>query len=260
MLIVIAVTVFCATVLGSISGIGGGVIIKPVMDAVTSLSASTISFLSGTTVLVMTVASLLRSRKGDVRIDRRGTYLALGGAFGGLLGKMLFSYVSAAAPSSAFVSFVQNIFMVLLTVAVLVYCLFKDRVRTMDVQKPALCAAAGLGLGVMSSFLGIGGGPINIMVLSWLFGMDTKTTALTSLYIIFFSQTVSFISTCITGLPPFEPLLLLLMAVLAVLGATLGRTLSKKMDSRKVDVLFMCMLVIIIAISIYNTVRFGLVR
>lgn len=34
----------CATTLGAISGIGGGVIIKPVMDAVSGMSVSTISF------------------------------------------------------------------------------------------------------------------------------------------------------------------------------------------------------------------------
>ena len=74
---VIALTVLIATVLGSISGIGGGVIRKPVMDAISGLSSSQISFLSGTTVLTMTIVSLLRSRGGDVRIDRRGTFLAV---------------------------------------------------------------------------------------------------------------------------------------------------------------------------------------
>lgn len=257
MIAVIAITVFLATVLGSISGIGGGVIIKPVMDAISDMGASTISFLSGTTVLVMTIASLLRSRKGDVRIDRRGTFLAVGGAAGGLIGKALFSYVTASASSPSFVSFVQNVFMVILTALVFVYCLLKSRIRTLNVQNPALCVLSGLALGLMSSFLGIGGGPINIMVLSFLFSMDTKTTALTSLYIIFFSQAVSFVSTCVTGLPPFEPALLVLMAALAVAGATLGRTLSKTLDSHKIDILFLCMLVIIIGISVYNVIRFS---
>ena len=86
---VIALTVLFATILGSISGIGGGVIIKPVMDAISTLSASQISFLSGTTVLTMTVVSLLRSRNDDTKIDERGIFLALGGALGGLAGKSI---------------------------------------------------------------------------------------------------------------------------------------------------------------------------
>ena len=57
-----AVVVLIATIVGSISGIGGGVLIKPVMDAIFPMTTSEISFLSGTTVLTMTVVSLLRSR------------------------------------------------------------------------------------------------------------------------------------------------------------------------------------------------------
>ena len=49
----------------------------------------------------------------------------------------------------------------------------------------------------------------------------------------------------------------LLFVLAAVGGATIGRSLSKRMDSRGVDILFMCMLVGITAISLYNAVRFG---
>ena len=257
MTVIVVITAFFATILGSISGIGGGVIIKPVMDAILDLSASTISFLSGTTVLTMTIVSLLRSRGGEVRIDRRGTFLALGGAVGGLAGKMLFSLVSGSASNPSLVSLVQNIVMVILTLSVLLYVIFKSRIRTLNVSSPVLSSLLGFLLGVLSSFLGIGGGPINIMLLSFFFSMDSKTSALTSLYIIFFSQTVSFISTLIEGLPPFEAEMLIAMMVAAVLGATIGRTLSKKMSSHAVDVLFSWMLVGITLISIYNCVRFA---
>lgn len=82
-----------ATTMGAISGIGGGVIIKPVMDAVSGLDVSTISFLSGCTVLAMSLVSVLRSRGGDTKIDpQKGTLLALGGAVGGVAGKWIFGY------------------------------------------------------------------------------------------------------------------------------------------------------------------------
>ena len=42
---------FGASIAGAICGIGGGVIIKPTLDAFGVLSVSTISFLSGCTVL-----------------------------------------------------------------------------------------------------------------------------------------------------------------------------------------------------------------
>ena len=254
---IVIITAFIATILGSISGIGGGVIIKPVMDAICPFSASTISFLSGTTVLTMTIVSLLRSRGGEVGIDRRGTFLAIGGAVGGLVGKLIFSYVSSGASDPSFVSLVQNIVMVVLTVTVFFYVRYKAYIHTLSVTNPALSSFLGFLLGMLSSFLGIGGGPINIMLLSYFFSMDSKSAALNSLYIIFFSQAVSFISTAVEGFPPFEPLMLLPMMVAAVLGATIGRSVSRRLSGHGVDVLFQWMLVVITLISIYNCIRFA---
>lgn len=253
---IIVVTVFIATILGSISGIGGGVLIKPVMDAISGLSSSVISFLSGTTVLTMTIVSLLRSRGGDVRIDRRGTYLAVGAAVGGFLGKIIFSYLVSNV-NEALVGLVQNIIMVILSVMVFFYVRYKARIKTLNVVKAPGCMINGLFLGVLSSFLGIGGGPINIMILSYFFSMDTKTAALNSLYIIFFSQTVSLVSTLVSReVPSFNPYLLLLMMATAVIGATVGRSLSKRMDVHKVDLLFMWLLGLITVISCYNCYKF----
>ena len=57
---------FGASIVGAISGIGGGVIIKPVLDGLSSSGVSTISFLSGSTVLSMTTVTLIRSRRSPV--------------------------------------------------------------------------------------------------------------------------------------------------------------------------------------------------
>ena len=73
----------------------------------------------------------------------------------------------------------------------------------------AVCVVIGFILGVMSSFLGIGGGPINLVVLYFFFSMTTKTAAQNSLYIILFSQATSFLSTVVTGSVPHVSLLLL---------------------------------------------------
>lgn len=256
--IIVLITVLIATVVGSISGIGGGVIIKPVMDAVCAMSSSQISFMSGTTVLAMTIASLIRSRDEIRKIDKRGVMLAIGAAVGGLAGKQLFNIIREAASSGTMVSFVQNVFMVLLTGAVFVYTLKKESIRKMDIKNMVFALIAGFVLGVFSSFLGIGGGPINLMILSFFFSMDTKTAAFNSLLTIFFSQALSFISTSITGIPDVNWMLMVLMMVFGVVGATIGRTLNKKMDNEAVDKLFMVLLVVIIGLSCYNCIQFGL--
>ena len=56
-LILVFLICFFASIVGAICGIGGGVIIKPVLDAFGIMSVSAISFLSGCTVLSMTTYS-----------------------------------------------------------------------------------------------------------------------------------------------------------------------------------------------------------
>ena len=48
---------FLASIIGAICGVGGGVIIKPVVDAFGLLTISQASFLSGCTVLAMSAYS-----------------------------------------------------------------------------------------------------------------------------------------------------------------------------------------------------------
>ena len=258
LMFVFSIVVLVATIVGSISGIGGGVLIKPVMDASFPLTTSQISFLSGTTVLTMTIVSLLRSRK-DLKLDLRTLILAIGGAVGGIAGKQVFDIVKKAAGNDAFVGLVQNIIMVILTGAVFVYTLKKANIKTKNFKNPIFSLIVGLFLGVLSSFLGIGGGPINLMVLSYIFSLDTKNSALASLFIIFFSQLFSLVSSVVTNtIPTFDWPMLLMMMACAVIGSTLGRMFSKKMDNKAVDKLFMALMAVIIALSIYNCIKFGI--
>lgn len=248
-----------ATTLGAISGIGGGVIIKPVMDAVSGLDVSAISFLSGCTVLAMSVVSVLRSKGSDAKFDsKKGTLLAIGSAVGGVSGKWIFDIVKSSFGNDGLIGTIQSVLMVILTLGVLVYVLNKAKIRTLNVQNPIAYSATGLALGIMSSFLGIGGGPINLAVLYFFFSMDTKTAALNSLYIILFSQIASFCTTVFQGkVPDFDILALVVMAAGGILGGFIGRAFSKKMSAGQVDILFCWMLVVIIAISCYNLYRYS---
>ena len=244
-----------ATTIGGISGVGGGVIIKPVLDAVSGMPVATVSFLSGCTVLAMTVTSMLRSRGGEVKVEpRRGTLLAIGAAVGGGVGKELFELVRASGGSA--VSVAQQVMMIVLTLGVLVYTLNRPRIAAKDVKNPAACVTIGLVLGLLSAFLGIGGGPINLAVLYYFFSMDTKTAALNSLYIILFSQGASFLNTILRGtVPEFQWPVLIVMVIGGVVGGTLGRSISKRLSNSGVDRLFFWLLIAITGISCYNLVR-----
>ena len=246
---------FLASTVGAICGIGGGVIIKPVLDMFHLETVTTISFLSGCTVLSMTCYSVGRSiLAGERRVAlRTGTPLAIGAAIGGLLGKQLFTYIRSLFADQNTVGAVQAVCLAVITLGTLVYTINKGRIHTKTVRSAPVCAAIGSALGIMSSFLGIGGGPINLVVLFYFFSMDTKTAAANSLYIILFSQLAGVLSAVLTNsVPHFQLATLLLMAAGGIGGGMAGRALNRRMDEKTVDRLFIALMAVIICISICN--------
>ena len=249
---------FLSSIVGAICGIGGGVVIKPVLDMLQLGAVSTINFLSGCTVLSMSLYSVGKSmiaRDSKVALST-GTPLAIGAAIGGVAGKELFGIIKGLFANGEMVGGVQAVALGLITVGTLLYTVNKAKISTRQITSKLFCVVVvGLMLGIMSSFLGIGGGPINLVVLGYLFSMDSKTAAANSLYIILFSQLASLIATLISGVPEFRPLVLILMVAGGIGGGIVGRALNKKMDNRAVDKLFIALMVVIIGICIYNAFR-----
>ncbi len=256
---VVALFLIClfASTLGAVAGFVGGVIIKPVLDAFGLLPVGTISFLSGCTVLSMSVVSLLRSR-GGVKLElKTSTPLALGAALGGLVGKWLFDRVKGLVGSDGTVGAIQSAALLVVLVLTFVYILKKDSLRAYTIQSMPICLLIGVGLGMVSSFLGIGGGPYNVAVLFLLFSMDVKTAAKNSIYIILFSQLANLLLALVQGtVPPFEWLHLVFMALGGVGGAIAGGYLSKKLSADRVELILRGVVLLIIAITTYNLVRF----
>ena len=128
---------FFASVIGAICGIGGGVIIKPVLDAFQMMDVSTISFLSGCTVLSMTTYSVIKSKMSKTNSINSKTALplALGAAVGGILGKWIFSLLTNTFPISK-VGAVQSICLMLITIGTLVYTIYKAKIKTYHVTSP----------------------------------------------------------------------------------------------------------------------------
>lgn len=246
-----------ASILGAISGIGGGVIIKPVLDAMGTMNVSTISFLSGCTVLGMTTMTLYRNSKAGVKPEKvRGTSLAVGAAVGGLLGKQIFDWVKVVSGNPQMAGAVQSFVLALITVGVLLFTLQKAKIKPFNIEKISVSLIIGFLLGTLSSFLGIGGGPINLMVLYLFFGLNSKEAAINSIYIILFSQGVSVIQTIFTGVPEFTWLAFVMMVTGGLIGGTVGPMISKKLSLKGVDKIYLCMVVGIILISIYNGMNY----
>lgn len=247
-----------ASTIGAVSGIGGGVIIKPVMDALALFEVSTISFLSGTTVLSMTTVSLLKNRRSGIQIDKkRSTLLALGSVMGGVTGKYLFDFCKTQFVNEAYVGAAQAAVLLLLTIGVLGYNLFSGKIKGKNTENPFVCILLGFLLANFSSFLGIGGGPINLVVLYYFFSMDAKTAAMNSIYIIFFSQLASLLFGIVAGsIPAFPPIALVTMIAGGIGGGFAGSYALRKLSNERVSKLFAVVLAIIIAICVFNLVRY----
>ena len=250
---------FCACTVGAICGIGGGIIIKPALDTFGIMSASTINFLSGCTVLAMTTYSFGKNKlAGTSKIDQAtGIPLALGAAIGGVFGKSLFQMIRSMSSDPTAISAIQAACLVIITLGTLIYTIYKSRIPTHHVTNKLACVVIGLLLGVMSSFLGIGGGPINLVVLFFFFSMDTKKAAENSLYIILFSQTASLISTLATRtVPEFDISILCLMIAGGIIGGIMGRKINKKLDEAAVDKLFIALMILMIVMNTYNFFKY----
>ena len=221
-------------------------------------SVSTISFLSGCTVLSMSCYSVGKAlaAKESLVDFKTGTPLALGGAVGGIVGKSLFSALTAMFSQQS-VGICQSLCLAALTLMTICYTLNQRRIHTHHITNPVVCVLVGLVLGILSSFLGIGGGPINLVVLYYFFSMSTKVAAQNSLYIILISQITSLGTTLLTGaVPPFQWSWLILMVVGGISGGMVGRKINKRIDDRQVERLFIGLMVIITLISLYNAWRF----
>jgi uncharacterized membrane protein YfcA len=249
---------FLASIVGAICGIGGGLFIKPILDAFGILPLATINFLSGCTVLSMTCYSVFQERlhkEYSIKFQRE-IPLVIGAVVGGVLGSYSFQFMLSRIENHENVSNLQAICLMLITAGALFYTLNKEKINTYDVTNQFVCFLIGLLLGMISSFLGIGGGPINLVVLYYFFSMETKEAAQNSLYIILFSQTANLINTIVKDkVPDFGWGLLGLMIVGGILGGVVGKKINRKIDSKLVNKLFVLSMCCIMLICIFNLIQ-----
>lgn len=253
-----------ASIVGAICGVGGGIIIKPILDTIGMMSVSTISFLSSCTVLSMSIISVCKNRKNNsdknmnVRIS---TLLGIGAAIGGILGSSGFQYLKIMYNDDNTVGAVQALVLIIITIATLIYVKNTDNIKTMNVTNRYLCIFIGLSLGLISAFLGIGGGPINLVILSYFFSMRTKAAAANSIYIIMFSQSTSFFSVLISeNIPDFNIETLIVMILGGIIGGLIGNRINSNISTKKVDNIFTYLILVIISINLYNFFKFSIIK
>lgn len=255
--VVFFVVSLAASSIGGICGVGGGVVIKPLLDATHLASIATISFLSACTVLCMSTTTVIKNRKRENLLDyRTSTALAVGAILGGVLGKWLFNELNSII-GGGILGGAQSILLLVVLAVTLFYSFAKARIRTNHLKNVLIILVSGTFLGGISAFLGIGGGPIELMALSFLFSMDSKKAAANSLYIIMFSQIAALLQTILTGeIPAFSPGVLICMGIAGIVGGIVGSAINKKISSKYIEILYRGLLVVVIGICAVNIIQY----
>lgn len=214
--------------LGLIGG-GGSIITVPVLVYLLGVEAHAAVGMSlavvGATSLV---GSFLHYRRGAVQL-KTGLIFGAAGIVGALLGSPLTLLLS---PSALMLTFA----MLMLVVAALMLHRKANNERVETVEKVLSvwkALLAGFGVGVLTGFLGVGGGFLIVPALVMFGGLGVKDAIGTSLFVIFLN--------CVAGLVGhasqnnFDWNLTALVTVLAVAGTIFGTLLSHRVAAGRLQ-------------------------
>lgn len=247
-----------ATLIGSLAGLGGGIIIKPMLDLLGHFDVATITILSAATVFAMSIVSLTNYIKLDVKINiRTSLYIALGSIIGGLFGKLLFNVLISNLSSIKLLGSLQSLLIFILMI--IIYFLVKQRSKfpIYQVKNAFIIFVFGMGLGLLAAFLGIGGGPLNVALLAIAFSMQVKEAALNSVFIIFFSQLASLsFSAFSNGFSNVNSTILVIMIVSGMIGGFIGSRIAKMVTNKTVEIVFHFSIWFVIVISGINAAKY----
>lgn len=232
---------FLSTVIGAIVGIGGGLIIRPMLGFM-EVAKGLASFSSAACVFCMGIVSLITTVRGGARIQLRETVLlAAGSICGAFAGGASIGLVSGEVIK---IGYIAAMALVLACMAARKYL---PRVK---LKNPLLQFLTGIVTGGLSGFFGIGGGPFQMTALLLLFDLEPKEAAVQSIFITLLTTASSLIQYAISGYWDFS--LAVYMVPLAVLGGFIGGLLNRRFPNKYVSALFNATVVFIILMQLYS--------
>lgn len=250
--IIYFVVIILANTIGAVSGMGGGVLIKPIFDFIGAHSVAAISFYSASAVLTMSIVSTSRQIASGRKFNWPIViWVSAGAVLGGILGNGLFDYLLLWFADENNVQLVQ----IFLTVVTLLFAFLYTRFdwRSFHLTHMGWYFLCGLLLGFLASLLGIGGGPINVSLMMLLFSLPIKEATVYSICTIFFSQLAKIISIIfVGGLGQYDLSMLLYVIPAAVIGGWLGAQASSVLSPSLVTKVFQAVIILVLLINLYN--------
>ena len=246
-----------ATTVGSLTGMGGGIIIKPLMDVLGDYDIQTIGIVSSITVFAMAVVSVIKQIRAKAEISYKTVLpLSIGSVTGGFFGESLLKLIIKALDTDNGVIVIQNVVLAILILCVIIYMKNKSRIKGRLLEGIFISLAVGVFLGFFSSFLGIGGGPINVAIMIFLFSFTTKTATVCSLISILFAQISKLVTVGVTtGFSSFDLSIAPVMIIGAIMGGFIGAAINKKCKDETVEKAFNGVQIFVLLIAVFNIVR-----
>ena len=247
--------VIFSNALGSLSGMGGGIIIKPIFDLVSVHTIVEITFYSSVAVFTMAVVSVWRQLSNGLKIDLKvAIATSIGAFFGGVIGNVILNQLIFVIKNPDLVLLIQIVLTIITLIISSLY--IKYQWRQYQITSVFWYLMTGVLLGVLGSLLGIGGGPINVTLLIFMFAIPVKEATVYSIIIILVSQFSKLTSVFFTtGFQEFDLNILYFIIPAAIGGGFLGARLSNIFSSEKVSKVFQYTIGLIIALNIYNGIQ-----
>lgn len=279
--IVIIIVATIGTFLGSLCGIGGGIIIKPILDAFDYFTHFQVGLISMSCVLTTSLSAVIKHLLNKTHIKYKDSItLAIGSILGGIAGAFLLNIVKESiieafkspdpenvqtehGKGSTIITIIQNALIMFFMMLVLLYMLvLKKKGISFHLENIFVICAIGLFLGMISVFMDIGGGAINVCIFVLLFSMDVKSVAVDSLLVIVFSQTAKFVQYAVIG--NFQKYvvfdekltwwLFVILIVISVLTGIYGSILNRKIKANYIDYAYNLSIFAIILIAGFNVI------
>ena len=220
---------FAAGILGSMVGLGGGIIVVPVLTFLgfpPTVAASNSLFAALSNAIASTI-SYSRQKRIEISL---GIKLGLLSIPGTVLGAIISNDVT------------PDIFKILfgfVLIASAVYIFLRKKIeskeKTLSVQMIIFAVGASFFAGIISAFFGIGGGIIFVPLMVVGIGMAMKKAAPTSQLILLFSSLSGVISHSLLGHPDFTQAGFL--AIGAFAGGLMGARLSINIKERYLQII-----------------------
>ncbi|EOH95748.1 sulfite exporter TauE/SafE [Enterococcus moraviensis ATCC BAA-383] len=254
--IIYFIVIILANTVGAISGMGGGVIIKPVLDTMHFHSLAAISFYSSVAVFTMSIVSTLRQLKNGLKLRFPiAVFVSIGSVVGGVTGNTVFESLLQLFSEEKYVQLIQ----IILTILTLLFAYFYTKIgngRSFELTQPIWYVIVGLFLGFISTLLGIGGGPINVALLMLCFGIAIKEATVYSIITIFFSQAAKLVTIAqVTGFGRFDLSVLFYVVPAAILGGFVGALISGRISSERVTQVYQIVILLVLLLNSWNGIQ-----